>query len=292
MLPYHKIARIFARVLKRLYLFLFAAVLLTGCTAGGPGPAHEARPLPRVYDLRVEPADGQLTLTWRVDRLDNHVFSGYNIYIQERPVIGTESEAALLERAEPFNRLPFPGDTDADITRETYTAEDLRDGVRYYCFVRAIGVDRQLGAPSNEVMAICRPGGRLELQPIFSGAKDGIDFSAGRYVNSDAIDCDLAFYHKDGTDHLIAPKRIDPLLNDTQFWDLGAASDFDSVVHPDPPGDGTDRIDAQAGHLYVYRTADGHFGKFRIESIRGTGDERTIVFQYMYQTVPELLFLK
>lgn len=267
-------------------------MLLVGCSASKPKPPTEGPPLPHPYDLRVEASAHELELIWQVDRQPEHIFSGYNIYIVEHPVIGTDKEASELEKVKPYNQLPYPGDTDADVTHESYVAQGLDEGQRYYCFVRALGVGGQLGAPSNEVMAICRPGGHAAIQKIFSGDTDGFDFSRGDYVNSDASDCDLAYYIKDGTDQVIAPAKIDPLLRDTRFWDLGKTAGFESSEQPELTGDGVSQVTAHPEHLYVFRTADDHYGKFWIESIRGEGDGRTIRFIYMYQSIPNLIYLK
>lgn len=262
-----------------------------GCTAAGPGPGEPGPPLPKVRNLRVYADNGSLTLVWDVDRAANQVFSGYNIYISERPILGTPEEEELLDLVRPFNRLPYPGDTDPDLTRETFLAQDLDNGLRYYCFVRALGSDGRPGTPTNEVMAICRRGGEAILQTIFSGNYDGFDFSAGRHVNSDAIDCDLAFYHKDGLDHLMAPSRIDPLLNQTRLWDLGV-HEFDEISEANLAGEGELELKPQAGHVYAFRTAAGHYGKLRIASIADQKEIRTIRFTYMFQSIPNLVDLR
>lgn len=247
--------------------------------------------MPRVHNLRVYPDDAALTLAWDVDRSPDQIFSGYNIYLSERPIVGTPDERDLLERVRPVNLLPYPGDTDPDLRHETYVAQGLENGRRYYAFVRALGSDGRPHGPTNEVMAICRRGGEARLQPIFSGPYDGFDLSTGRHVNSDAIDCDLAFYHKEGRDHLMAPYRIDPLLNETRFWDLGSG-EFDLVTAPRLNGDGEIELEPTSGHVYACRTADGHYGKLRVASIADETGIRTIRFTYMYQSIPNLIDLR
>ena len=279
-----------AALVRRVIILMVGCGML-GCTAAGPGPGVPALPLPAVSNLRVVPQDESLLLAWDVARPDHAVFSGYNIYLSERPVLETPDEQELLQRIRPVNRLPYPGDTDPDLSHETYSAEGLDNGVRYYCFVRAVSTDGRLGRPTNEVMAICRRGGEAKLQKLFSGAFDGFDFSSGRYVNSDAIDCDVAFYHKDGVDHLVAPYRIDPLLNETRFWDLGAQS-FDGVAAPALKGDGSVEVEPRTGHVYAFKLADGHYGKLRITTIEDLDGLRTIRFNYMVQSIPNLVDLR
>ena len=262
-----------------------------GCTAAGPGTNAPGQPVPKVHNLRVYPDDASLTLAWDVDRAPDQVFSGYNIYLSERPIQGTPDERDLLEHVRPVNLIPYPGDTDPDLRHETFTARRLENGARYYAFVRALGSDGRPGKPSNEVMAICRRGGEAILQPIFSGRYDGFDLSKGRHVNSDAIDCDFAFYHKGGKDRLLAPYRIDPLLNETRFWDLGI-SEFDLITAPALGGAGEIELEPKSGHVYACRTADGHYGKLRVASIADEKGIRTIRFTYMYQSIPNLIDLR
>jgi len=247
--------------------------------------------VPKVHDLRVYPGDGSLTLAWDVDRAPNLVFSGYNIYLAERPILGTPDEQNLIDHVNPFNAVPYPGDTDPDLKHETFIAQGLENGARYYAFVRALSSDGHPGRPTNEVMAICRRGGEAILQPIFSGTYDGFDFSVGRHVNSDAIDCDLAFYHKEGKDHIMAPYRIDPVLNETRLWDLGTG-EFDGVTTPDLRGEGEIELEPKSGHVYAYRTADGHYGKLRIASVGNENGIRTVRFTYLYQSIPNLVDLR
>jgi hypothetical protein len=245
-----------------------------------------------VQNLQVEPADRALRLSWDVERTANQVFSGYYIYIVPLPD-GTESlSGEALQAAERFNSAPFPGDTDGDPEHETYLAEGLDNGVPYVCFVRAVGSDGHIGPPGRTRTLICRPGGKAMLQRFFSGDRDGFDFSHGEYVNSDALECDIAYYRKDDRDHVISPSRIDELIKETRFWDAGAHERFDAVTAWQPEGPGTTQFTPRTGHLYVYRTAERCYGKIWITAIADEAGERTIRFEYMYQTIPELINLR
>lgn len=275
---------IFPAVLNRLALaVLLTALVLSGCAASKPD-VDTAESLPRVYAVRAIPGDRTLTVQWRVERAPAQLFSGYNVYIVETGSVGD---------AQPINSMPYAGDTDGDPTSESFRAESLPNGVRYTCFVRAVGTDGRMGVPTDLVEAICRPGGEVILQPIFSGDYDGFDFSTGRHVNTDEDGCDVAFFMKDGEIHLIAPSRIDPLLHETRFWDAGAYDEFDAITSYTPVEHGhTEIVDPQVGHVYVYRTPDQHYGKMRIAYIGELEGEKTIRFEFMYQAIPDLLVLR
>jgi len=262
---------------------LIAALVFAGCAAPQPD-VDSAAPLPRVHALTVVPGDHTLMIRWRVERHSDRPFSGYNVYVLES---GSSGEA------QPINSMPYAGDTDGDPTVESYRALSLPNGVPYTCFVRAIGTDGQMGAPTALVEAICRPGGEAILQPIFSGDYDGFDFATGQHVDTDADGCDVAFFMKEGQIHLISPSRIDPLLDETRFWDAGAHAGFDALTSYAPAGPGqTEVVDPQVGHIYVYRTPDQHYGKMYIAYIGTYEGEQTVRFEFMYQAVPDLIVLR
>jgi len=237
---------------------------------------------PLVYELTVEPSDGALTIRWRTERTDGQAFAGYYVYITP------EGSPANV----PFNQSPYPGDTDGDPTRESFEARPLNNGVRYLCSVASLNTDGTIGSATQPVPAICRPGGRVKLQPLFSGDFDGIDFTSGSYVTSDDSECHIVFLSKQSTDSLLAPSRIDPLNHETRFWDVGRQSSFAAVPDIELKGTGSTQVPVQAGHTYVYKTPDDHYGKLFVESIGGEDGIRTIYLEYMYQPIPDLLDLR
>ena len=263
-----------------------------GCAATKAPPELDAPDVPRVVNLNVEPGDRSLYLQWQVDRSEGQAFSGYNIYL----LPGTSEVAGVpdapAEDTRPIHPVPYPGDTDDDPTHVGFEAENLQNGIWYSCYVRPVATSGRLGAPSEVRHAVCRPGGRTTLQPIFSGDVDGFDFSAGRHVNTDAGDCDVAFFVKNSLLTLIAPSEIDPLLHETRFWDAGSHGAFDAIVEFETEGTGVTRLEPRVGHIYVYQTFDGRFGKFRIDAIERDSDTPTIHFEFMYQPIPGLTYLR
>jgi hypothetical protein len=273
-------------------LLAIAATVLCSCAAGSRDIRTAEAEAPAVSDLEVTPGSGSLTLSWKVKRGRDDVFGGFKVYIlRESLAQGGQIETAL-RKARPVDDTPYPGDADGDILRESYEADGLENGVRYYCTVASLTAAGEISSWTREVMAICRPGGRATLQPIFSGDRDGFDFAAGRHVNTDDFECHAAFYVKAGVDHLISPSRIDPLLPETRFWDAGAQAGFDSLVDWQPAGAGVIELIPRQGHAYVYRTSDGNYGKFWIAQITREGDLHTIHFEFMYQPIPNLIHLR
>jgi hypothetical protein len=258
-----------------------SAWLVANCAGSGAKKLTPGEP-PLVYDVTVEPADGALTVHWRAERTPGQAFAGYHVYITPEG-----SQAAV-----PFNQAPYPGDTDGDPTRESFEARPLENGVRYLCSVASLYTDGTTGTASSPIPAVCRPGGRVKLQPLFSGDFDGLDFSTGAYVTSDDSECHIVFLSKGSADSLLAPSRIDPLNNETRFWDLGRQTSFAADLEIRLKGTGLTQVPVQVEHTYVYRTPDDHYGKFYVESISLERGIPTIHLEYMYQPIPELLDLR
>lgn len=284
--------RIYLAVLTKPILTIVISALLLGCAGSAPSGKGESSLLPGPTNLEVVPKDRSLLLRWKVDRSQQTVFSGYNIYILERSTRINETPNPDLKAITPYNQVPYPGDTDGDPSKETFEAEGLQNGTRYYCMVRAVGTQGQLGAPSAEIMAVCRTGGAITMEPMFKGDRDGFDFSAPGYVDADDAECDLAMYLKDGDVRIISASRIDPLLRDTRLWNAGSADGFDRLLEFATDGSGDIELNARVNESYVFQTADGNFGKFKITRLNRNTNPATIELTYVHQSIPNLMLLR
>lgn len=285
-------SRIYSAVLARLLLMLMVTGTLFGCAGSTSTSRGHFGQLPVLTAFEVIPRDHALLLKWNVDRSPESVFSGYNIYILKSSLGEGVPSAATLRDLEPFNPTPYPGDTDGDPTRETFSADSLENGVRYYCLVRAIGPNGEMGMATSQIEAVCRTGGEITIEPMFKGDRDGYDFSAPGYVSSDAAACDITMYIKDGEPRIISASRIDPLLRETLFWDAGLQEHFDSVSDFTTTGNGDIEIAPREHHTYVFLTKDGNYGKIHISRIHRSSEPMTIDFEYMHQSIPNLMLLR
>ena len=140
----------------RCLLIISLLVLISACgKSGGEGSYKNCRP----GALVAKPANNSVWLTWKTNCAPDAVIGGYNFYIT--PVDKADKNFPR-KNAKPHNRIPFPGDVNADRRFETAEVKELTNGVRYVCAVRTILVDGRLSKPSGVVyFTAMRPAGNL-----------------------------------------------------------------------------------------------------------------------------------
>ncbi|TET69465.1 MAG: hypothetical protein E3J45_01700, partial [Candidatus Zixiibacteriota bacterium] len=122
-------------------LILSILVLLSCAKRIPPEEVLEIPEAPRVYDLEVINGDGMATIVWSSEKRAGQPMLGYNIYISRK------ANPDLTE-VRAFNTAPYPGDTDGDISVETFEAIPLENGVEYFVFVRSVGLDGTESEPT------------------------------------------------------------------------------------------------------------------------------------------------
>lgn len=266
---------------RRVLLLIFAlacAILLITC---GPKPKVETVPpvvdtTPRStvtpYDLSVDVASGKLTAAWK--KTGDGLIAGYNIYIATHPLDGKYPDSI-----KPFNTAPYPGDTNPDDSLETYDAEGLTDGVKYYISVRVIYPNGAMSAPSNEIAAICGYRGEIELNVRFSETNDGFCFAAGKAVRADEPFNDIYLYTKDKVDYLASPSRLGGFLRETKFVQLSVMGRFIQLRESIQKLSATpteDKVAVKAGHWVLVRTADSSHALIQVLGVSGAGQSRKL----------------
>ena len=273
----------------KLYRFTLAIIAILSFILIHCGPPKTDYELPRKTcapsNLTVQPGDSSMLLKWDTGCTDNIVLTGYNIYIQSKPLNEKYQYRDLPSKIKPYNSGPYPGDTDPEDSYETINIGNLENGVEYFVTVRAAYADRGHSMASNEVSVICRPEGEFELAYRYAGENDGFNLAEGTVVRADSDSNDLYFYHKDGLDYLASPKRLNGYLRESQFYSLGVTEDI--YQHPEieldiPP---VDRIPIRVGESCLIKTSDGNFAKIRLEEASGELKGRTLKLRYIYQTL-------
>lgn len=274
-----------------------SCIACTGCTPRDITPAEETveqkfaveiRPI----ELSAEPGKGRMTVQWK--RSGDGLFSGYNIYISEQPLGSGGYSSVDADTVTPFNLSPYPGDTDPTDGLETFEAEGLENGRKYFVSVRVINPDRTESAPSNEVMVVCGPRGEIRLNARFAGEKDGYSLSKDQYVRADSPENDLYFYHKDGTDYLASPNRLGGYARVTGFAKLtfkGELQFLRSQLRKSPPNPADDRVAVKNGDWILLKRSDNTYAVVNVRGFEGTARERKITLYFMYCPLEgELLF--
>ena len=109
--------------MKRVLVVMLAVVSLTGC--GRQRVSDETRATDAPTELAVEVDNRSMTVSWH--RHQGRLISGYYVYISEEPLAAYRNEAVLPESVQPFNRIPFAGDTNPEDGVEQFVAEGLEN---------------------------------------------------------------------------------------------------------------------------------------------------------------------
>lgn len=187
--------------------FLSIALLLIGCAPRpGGGPELQSR-LPRPYDLHAEAANGKATLYWSIDRPTKALISGYNIYVQESGS-GIDSSTWKARLPGPYNKTPYPGDIDGDISKESISIASLVDGQTYLALIRTLGPDGKESAPSNVVSLTPLGKGEFQISSDHSAPDGGFNFESRSQVPGRDPRSDIYLYVTEKKIGLSSPSRL------------------------------------------------------------------------------------
>jgi len=214
----------------------------------------------------VDAQSGRAVVYWSVDRAKNKPISGYNIYLSEIPLEGYFSKWER-NRPEPYNHAPYPGDTDGDITRESFEITNLENGKTYYISVRTVGIS---GAESdaseeNEFTPLAR--GEFTISSNHSSKNGGFNFEKGISTPARDLRCDIYLYAKRDEVGLSSPNRLSAGLRKTAF--VGSDDRYFETVK------------IKRGDRLIVKTSGGR-ARIRIEKISRKGLEAEAVIDYEF----------
>jgi hypothetical protein len=260
-------------------LILFLLLSIISCAPARKKPVPEGLIAPS--DLQVETGDKSMTLSWRTNRTEDMIISGYNIYISSIPLTEPSNPDRLRDDAEPFNPVPYPGDADPEISYETYEATGLLNGVEYYVAVTTVYPGDIESLPSNVVTATCYPRGTVTIKDRSMGDPDGFSFSLREYVEYNSLDNDLYFIARDIGNMLGSPDRNEGVLKHTEFAELKTESelnnrqDYRNLSYDD-------RTFVAEGNVYMVKLNDGSKAKIRIRQVDSSAYKKQVTFDYIY----------
>lgn len=262
-------------------LILSSLVLLSCAKRIPPEEVLEIPEAPRVHDLEVINGDGMATIVWSSEKRAGQPILGYNIYISRK------ANPDLTE-VRAFNTTPYPGDTDGDISLETFEAMPLENGVEYFVFVRSVGLDGTESEPTGVLSFVPRKEGIFVLKQNFQVNESGFDFGKGVSIAARSEGNDIYFYSKPGENGLGSPKRLGGLLRKSLFMHLGTKTDFDELNSFKTENfSGREKLVIHPGHVYIVKTRENCFGKLKVESIRGRQGQKEVVIRYCFQPKPD-----
>ncbi|RKX17845.1 MAG: hypothetical protein DRP35_10235 [Candidatus Zixiibacteriota bacterium] len=270
--------------------FIIMCVVIFGC---GPKKitdeqANSCYP----QNLRIESHNEKLTVIW--DMKCDHLYTGFNIYISEKP-IREKYNGNIPETFEPFNTSPFKGDTNPSDGVEHFEAEGLENGKIYYVTATVLYTNLTNSILSNEAKAVCGPHGEISLSVRYSDEHDGFSFDKNQIVRADNVDNDIYYFHKNGENYLNSPNRLDGFLKENKFSLLpfkGDLVDVKQKVNINKSYQLTsDRIKVKKGDWVQLVTSDNKYALIKVLGFTGTDKDRRIKLFYAYSTVAnELIF--
>ncbi len=245
-------------MLRPVFGFLAAALLLPGCVDEGPRDLTPPAAPRGVYSVT---GDGRVTLHW-IANTERDV-AGYRVYMSP---CASGSDC-------PYDRT---GTTAATV----FTVTDLPNGVtRYYAVAAFDRAGNESDLSYEDIHDTPRPAGTgAVLNPLQDHPESsGWDFSAYGVRAWDDPRTDIYFSSNGSFAEMFTP---DPAL--TSIQDMGFAPALDALDFAPPAGwSPTGSVELIVGHNYVVWTADDHYAKFRVTSLAGH-----VVFDWAYQIAP------
>ncbi len=273
------------KAFKGFQLIVFLVlIILTGFACAPKPPVEEAPvveeiPELQIYDLDITSINGTTEFTWKSDREQGVPFGGYDIFAAP---VDYESDEPL----EPLNETPYPGDVDGNPEIEVFTTTGIESGKVYKGWVRAYSVDREVYTSTDTVRFAPMKKGSFTISLRYSTANSGYDFSRGRSVPARSPEADIMFFGSRGEPKLAAPEKLYREFAATRYFDTGMRKQFNEIIdYSRVKNAGKDSAPLKVGHIYLVRTADGHYAKVVCTDISGDGGRKKASFNYVYNPV-------
>jgi len=266
-------------------------VLILGCGGQKPPveqrkieperPAPSAPPVPS--NLHAKPTAQGFLLSWQTNRRPGEAISGYQVYLSPEKSIRHLAADAEEARGCLWQSAIYPGDLDPRTDVETAELDDVTPGVEYYLYVRTVGADGAIGAPSEEITIIPRVAGRITMVPRHVGETDGYSFAANGYVRARDERTDLYLFVRNDSVFAASPHRLDRYYRYVEFHELGPAASVDDYPTVEVIGKGESLIYLRVGFSYILSTPENCLAKLYVAHIEGSGGRTVVTMDYTYQ---------
>jgi hypothetical protein len=280
-LNFSRLARFFsAGMFLTFALALVTLTLTSGC--GGPkkgGGEGNNSCVPG--SLKYLARDNGVFLQWRPNCGSSGASRGYQFYIVPDSELTSDFPNDVTE---PHNNAPYPGDTDPDQSFETANLTSLLNGVPYTAVVRNISSDGSESKPSNVIHFTPMPSGEFSLQVRYKGENDGFEFASASPRRADDALNDLYFASSAKGDFLASPSKLSFGLKSTRFQRVGSFKSMLDAAGAEPGGPKSDEVKVAVGDILEALTENNHYVRLRVSAFSGSGKERVVKLEYLYQT--------
>jgi hypothetical protein len=268
---------------------LLSATVLISC---GPKPATPppSSSVSKPVHTRVAPTEltarpfyERIDVAWKTNRAENTVVSGYNIYLWNEKDAPDTTNGGFRR----INPEPYPGDTDADIARESYPLEGVDNGVIYRVYVTTVYPDGMESPRSNIAEAIPRLEGSFTLRESFKGNESGYSLRGIKSMPTDDLDNDIYLANINGVLLVASPQRINVVLRQSKFYSLSAYSSLEATDPTSLSGKPDNALPISNRLMFVLQDQDKCYALLRIDSV--DPKEKITKISFIYQPRPETL---
>ena len=252
-----------------------------------PPPSPDVSTPVRTYvaptELIARPFYKRIDVTWKTNRAASTIISGYNIYLWNEKDASDTTNGGFRR----INPELYPGDTDADIARESYPLEGVDNGVIYRVYVTTVYPDGMESARSNVAEAIPRPEGSFTLRESFKGNESGFSLRKIKSVPTDDLDNDIYLASMNGALWVASPQRIDVVLRQTEFYGLSDYTSLEATSPTSLSGKSDNALPISNHLIFVLQDQDKCFALLRIDSV--DPKEKIAKISFIYQPRSETL---
>ncbi|TFH65018.1 MAG: hypothetical protein E4G91_03930 [Candidatus Zixiibacteriota bacterium] len=266
---------------------MLASVLISCGPKPATPPSYPAARPAQAYaaptELTARPSNGRINIAWQTNRAENTIISGYNIYLWNENDASDTTNGGFRR----INPELYPGDTDADIARESYSLEGVDNGVIYRVYVTMVYPDGMESARSNVAEAIPRPEGSFTLRESFKGNESGFSLRKIKSVPTDDLDNDIYLANIDGKLWVASPQRINVVLRQSRFYRLSEYSSLDATSPTSLSGKPDNALPISNHLMFMLQDQDKSYALLRIDSV--DPKEKIAKISFIYQPRPETL---
>jgi hypothetical protein len=269
-------------------LLLLVAVLISCGPKPATPPASPVVPKPvQTYvaptELTAQPFYKRINVAWKTNRAENTIISGYNIYLWNEKDASDTTNGGFRR----INPELYPGDTDADIARESYPLDGVDNGVIYRVYVTTVYPDGMESARSNVAEAIPRPEGSFTLRESFKGNESGFSLRKIKSVLTDDLDNDIYLANINGAFWVASPQRINVVLRQSGFYSLSEFSSLEATSPTSLSGKPDNALSISNHLMFVLQDQDKCYALLRIDAV--DPKEKIAKISFIYQPRPETL---